>query len=408
MDKETREKIKEFKKQKRYDDIFINYGTKAYIKNTPTKYRQKELKKLKKEGRYLDIYNKYGEKEYNKVLVKARTQEIKEAKGSFQAFTWEATQNIKIFLKKLGINVAIGASTLMLTMPVVVQSTINKNAIKYEKEIENYDENISKYAEEVKSLKLNHLQTIMKVMDDMWKNIAGYANPEKDISGFLELDLATEDGYGVCRNMASDVAKKLNKIDERYNARTINVKMEHGDYQIANIERKVIETNETVEQENEQQGSNILENLAGNHMVTLVDIPDRDITLVADPTNPGLGIYENGEIKMFNTDEKWEGKEISTMLLNGYEGLEMGGTYVNSFHLKSKYSEAKKEFGLEKQNEALNYVRSLEKQNSEKSKEEKFRESLAVASNQSENIRRDEQNQDGQINAQEKETVNEL
>ena len=407
MDKETREKIKEFKKQKRYDDIFINYGTKAYIKNTPTKYRQKELKKLKKEGRYLDIYNKYGEKEYNKVLVKARTQEIKEAKGSFQAFTWEATQNIKIFLKKLGINVAIGASTLMLTMPVVVQSTINKNAIKYEKEIENYDENISKYAEEVKSLKLNHLQTIMKVMDDMWKNIAGYANPEKDISGFLELDLATEDGYGVCRNMASDVAKKLNKIDERYNARTINVKMEHGDYQIANIERKVIETNETVEQENEQQGSNILENLAGNHMVTLVDIPDRDITLVADPTNPGLGIYENGEIKMFNTDEKWEGKEISTMLLNGYEGLEMGGTYVNSFHLKSKYSEAKKEFGLEKQNEALNYVRSLEKQNSEKSKEEKFRESLAVASNQSENIRRDEQNQDGQINAQEKETVNE-
>ena len=142
MDKETREKIKEFKKQKRYDDIFINYGTKAYIKNTPTKYRQKELKKLKKEGRYLDIYNKYGEKEYNKVLVKARTQEIKEAKGSFQAFTWEATQNIKIFLKKLGINVAIGASTLMLTMPVVVQSTINKNAIKYEKEIENYDENI--------------------------------------------------------------------------------------------------------------------------------------------------------------------------------------------------------------------------------------------------------------------------
>lgn len=408
MDKETREKIKEFKKQKRYDDIFINYGTKAYIKNTPTKYRQKELKKLKKEGRYLDIYNKYGEKEYNKVLVKVRTQEIKEAKGSFQAFTWEATQNIKIFLKKLGINVAIGASTLMLTMPVVVQSTINKNAIKYEKEIENYDENISKYAEEVKSLKLNHLQTIMKVMDDMWKNIAGYANPEKDISGFLELDLATEDGYGVCRNMASDVAKKLNKIDERYNARTINVKMEHGDYQIANIERKVIETNETVEQENEQQGSNILENLAGNHMVTLVDIPDRDITLVADPTNPGLGIYENGEIKMFNTDEKWEGKEISTMLLNGYEGLEMGGTYVNSFHLKSKYSEAKKEFGLEKQNEALNYVRSLEKQNSEKSKEEKFRESLAVASNQSENIRRDEQNQDGQINAQEKETVNEL
>ena len=142
-------------------------------------------------------------------------------------------------------------------------------------------------------------------------------------------------------------------------------------------------------------------------MVTLIDIPDRDITLVADPTNPGLGIYENGEIEMFNTDERWEGKEMSTALLNGYEGLEIIGTYVDSFNLKSKYSEAKKEFGLEKQNEALNYVRSLEKQNNEKSKEEKFRESLAVASNQNENIRRDEQKQDREINVQAKENVNE-
>ncbi len=407
MDKETREKIKELKKQKRYDDIFINYGTNAYINNTPNKYRKQELKKLKKEGKYLDIYNKYGENEYNKVLVKARTQEIKEAKGSFKAFTWEATQNVKMFMKKLGFDVAIGASTIMLTMPVVTQSTINENAVKYEKEIEAYDENISKYAEEVKALKLNHLQTIMKVIDDMWKNIEGYANPEKDILGFLELDLATKDGYGVCRNMASDVAKKLNKIDERYNARTINVKMEHGDYQIANIERNVIETNETVEQENEQQGNNILKNLVGNHMVTLVDIPDRDITLVADPTNPGLGIYENGEIEMFNTDERWEGKEMSTALLNGYEGLEIIGTYVDSFNLKSKYSEAEKEFGLEKQNEALSYVRSLEKQKVEKSKEEKFRESLAVASNQNESIGIVNQDQNREINTQKKDNANE-
>lgn len=403
MNKETREKIKELKKQKKYDDIFINYGTKAYRKNTPANYRKQELKKLKKEGKYLDIYNKYGQEEYNKVLVKARTQEIKEAKGSFRAFTWKIMQNIKIFMKKLGFNVAIGASSLMLTISASEQSVISENAIKYEKEIENYDENISKYAEEVKALKLNDLQIIMKVMDDMWKNIAGYANPEKNILGFLELDLATEDGYGVCKNMASDVAKKLNKIDERYNARIMNVKRVPGDYQIANIERKVIETNETVEQENEQQESEILDNLGGNHVVTLVDIPGRDITLVADPTNPGLGIYENGEIKMFNTDEKWEGKEVSTMLLYGLEGMKMIGTYVDSFDLKSKYSDAKKEFGVEKQNEALNYVRNLEKTKTEKSKQEKYRESLAVRSKQDESTKRDQQNQSREINAQEQE-----
>ena len=142
-------------------------------------------------------------------------------------------------------------------------------------------------------------------------------------------------------------------------------------------------------------------------MVTLVDIPDRDITLVADPTNPGLGIYENGEIEMFNTDERWEGKEMSTALLNGYEGLEIIGTYVDSFNLKSKYSEAEKEFGLEKQNEALSYVRSLEKQKVEKSKEEKFRESLAVASNQNESIGIVNQDQNREINTQKKDNANE-
>ena len=50
--------------------------------------------------------------------------------------------------------------------------------------------------------------------------------------------------------MASDVARKLNEIDKKYNARTLNVAMgENGKYQLANIQRTVLEENPTVVEE---------------------------------------------------------------------------------------------------------------------------------------------------------------
>ena len=42
------------------------------------------------------------------------------------------------------------------------------------------------------------------------------------------------------------------------------------------------------------------EYIIGNHAVTLVDIPEDNIILVVDTTNPSIGIYKDGSIKMFN------------------------------------------------------------------------------------------------------------
>ncbi len=382
MNKETIEKIKELKKQKKYNDIFVKYGKKAYIKNTPSQYRKRELKKLKKEGKYLDIYNKYGEGEYNKLLLHARTQEIKETQGSLKAYSWNALQKMKMFMKKIGLYSAIGLTEIALGTSSIAQMSINENTVKYEKEIETYDDHISEYAEEIKAMHLNDLQTIMKVTDDMWKNIKGYATPEKDILGYLELDLATEDGYGVCRNMANDVAKKLNKIDERYNARILNVEIVEGEYHLADVERKVLETGEeTSIPEEDNPIIKALQSMTGNHMITLVDIPEKDVTLVVDPTNPSLGVYANGKIKMFNSDKEYDTKETSTMLFFGSEQAQkVGESFIKSFISGTSYEELKQEYGLKKQNEALQYVRNLEKEQEEKEKteKEKFKESLKV------------------------------
>lgn len=396
MDKETKNIIKQLKRDKNYHAIFVNFGRIAYLNNIPRSYRKKEIKKLKSEGRYEDIFSKYGEEEYNKILLHACIQEMKEVKGGERAYSWGILQRIKIFTKQVGIYTASMLLGISATLVEAGQEKIDENGVKYEKDIENYNENIAKYAEEIRKLHLSDLQIIMKVMDDMWNNTQGYGTPQKDIFGYLELDLATKNGYGVCRNMASDMAKKLNQINPKYNARTMNATIvEEGNYYLADIEFKGVEFNENLEEDDiglnqtlngnigQEKEKSILEvigeamaegvkNITGNHMVTLIDIPKEDVILVADPTNPSIGLYKNGKIKMFNSDKEYVTNEGSTMLFNGYEGIETVEDFIDSFTNDSSYEKLKKKYGLEQQNEALEYVRNL------KNKEKEYKQSLKV------------------------------
>lgn len=223
MKDEIKRKIKKLKKERNYDEIYREFGKNVYKKSVPLTYRRKDFKKLVKEGKYEDIYNKYGEKKYYKLLGSAMFKDIQTTKGTGRAVLWKIKKEFKRLLKKVSITLGLAASSVVLMMPVFNEENVKDNEIKYEKEIENYDEKIKEYAKEVNGMNLDDVHIFMKVMDDMWGSIQGYKEPEKDIQGFLELDLATEDGYGVCRNMANDVARKLNAIDKKYNARTITV-----------------------------------------------------------------------------------------------------------------------------------------------------------------------------------------
>lgn len=165
MDKISRKKIKKLKQDKKYDEIFLEFGKKAYIHYAPAKYKKEELKRLKKEKRYEDIYNKYGKDTYNTILVKAMYDEIKEAKGTIKAILWK----IQYELKKIGFTSAFSIMQLTAISSLYTEATIMDNKVKYESEIEQYNNNISKYADEVKSLNLSDIQIFMKVMDDMWR-----------------------------------------------------------------------------------------------------------------------------------------------------------------------------------------------------------------------------------------------
>lgn len=384
MDK--KEEIKRLKKEKNYEEIYRKFGSKEYVKNTPSSYRKKDLNKLVKEGKFEDIYSKYGKKVYNNLLSRAKYQEIKENKGRKSAILWR----IKRSLKLTGLYLGIASSTFTLSLPVLNASTTKENEIKYEKEIKNYDNKIKKYAEEVNELKLNDVQVFMKVIDDMWNQIKGYKNPELDLTGFMELDLASEDGYGVCRNMASDVARKLNEINPDYNARTLVVNMGHdGQYKLADVKRKILEENETVDTDSSSRAvQNKMSDILGNHMITLVDVKSDNLIVVLDHTNPGIGIYQNGKIEMLNSvkgnELNFDTRKFTTFITsNGYkDGAESVIDFADSYQ-ESKLSpkQIEEKYGLDAQNQALKEVRKIEeaKANKNLSDKESFKESLKVA-----------------------------
>lgn len=389
MDKESKEKIKLLKKQEKYNQIYLDYGAEAYQKYTPSKVKKAELKKFKKEGRYEDIYNKYGPAEHEKILVKAMYEEIKEAKGPLKAILWNIGKKLKIATAYTALIAATSATTLTGMAMSDAEKNIKNNAIEYAADIEQYNNKINKYANEINEMNLTDVQVFMKVMDDMWGSIKGYKTPELNLSGFYELDLATEEGYGVCRNMASDVAKKLNAINPEYNARVIPVGMGDTYYQIANITRTVLQENETVsehEGEETETSPDILAKIFGNHMVTLVDVKEDNLTLVLDPTNPGIGIYKDGDIIMLNpvhdatSDDKieYEAKEYTSAVIIRGEGMQGVVDTIKDYF--STYEDAnltfeqiEEKYGLEAQNTALDEVREMSK-----TEQEKFVDSLKV------------------------------
>lgn len=375
MDKIAKEKIKNLKAKKEYDEIFRQFGRKTYKRVVPSKYRKQDLKKLKKEGKYEDIFNKYGKTEYNKLLVTAMYREIKDARGFGAAAAWRTKEFMKSALQKLGLYSVVLSLSFSGAMAISSEMSTSENGEIYKDEIQAYNDKIENYANEVNRYAFSDIQIFSKVMDDMWKGIKGYAEPEKDIHGYLELDLATEEGFGVCRNMASDIAKKLNEINPKYNARVMAARMgEDGYYEIANINRTVLETNETVadnETASEEQSEETSElqaafsNLVGNHMVTLVDVPEDNLILVLDPTNPGIGVYINGKIIMLNSAKengiKYEAKEYVTAIFNrgGIDGIiDVASDYMRSFQKPNlSFEEIQVKYGLEAQNLALQEVR---------------------------------------------------
>ena len=332
---------------KLYDEIYEKYGQEAYCRYVPRKCRERDVSDLLDEKRYISVLNKHGQKMFNCYLSYITANDME----------YEGADNKKInsFLFKRRLYKVVLPSVMSMLVSVcygVQLSTdmiLKKEEIAHAHQIETYLNKIEEYGNKVSKLNLSDIQNIMIATSDMWGHIDGYGEPKIDLLSYPGLDLATEDGLGVCRNMADDVARKLNAINPKYNARVIIVYMDDGDMVMADIKRKDFdkekeqtnipatedcsykeETNATedcynVEETNimydeeqnntepsEENDSNdiIIEWLnkheedlcyyTGNHAVVMLDSIEDNIELIVDPTNPSIGMAANGGIVMFN------------------------------------------------------------------------------------------------------------
>ena len=358
-----------------YEDVYKIYGSLAYRRNIPKEYLKKEIDRLKTEGKLDQLQAKFGEKIYNKVLKDIKFQQIK-AKRGWLAAIW-ATR----FKKPIAITTVVTSASSAIIAPIYaygVDEEIKQNEIIYQSEIKEYNDNNEEYAKEIRSLKLNDLETIMIVTEDMWKSIDGYGESNINAVGFYELDLQ-ENGMGVCRNMASDVAKKLNAINPDYNARIINVKADDHGFKTADIDINILDENSTAQhavlvRKAKELGYNVAAQIMGDHVVVLMDIIDNDgegeekITLAVCPTNRGIGIYHDGRITMFNDPQEakdglveYDTKEISSWTTN--RGMSETGEiiedYANSFKsLKHPFDYYREKYGLFAQQKSLNSGRA--------------------------------------------------
>lgn len=188
--------VKKLARKKQYDEIFYRYGPKYFRKYVSEEYKETDINKLKDEGRYKDIYAKYGQLHIEK-----------NKKGS-----------------KLKTYIAFGLYSItasVISEPVKTDIETIKNSYKYEEQIEEYEKEIEEYAKEFNLDKQSDLEIIMKCIYDLQNSIQGYGNPRLDIIGYRGLDVAGENGIGVCRNFVPNIIDKLNKINIDYNARSV-------------------------------------------------------------------------------------------------------------------------------------------------------------------------------------------
>ena len=359
---EELKEINKLKKEKNYDDIYYKYGSEVYINKTPYLYKLKDKKKLLKDGDFLTCYEKYGEEAYSKKIKKMHKIDIKNEIGvkrcSFNYLFFEkCTKGIKLIKKSiLGASIALTAAPFAYAS--LVSSVISDNEEKYSNELDEYDEEIKKYAEYINSLGLTDLEIIVKVINDMWTNIEGYKNPgDNDVLGYHRLSIYMA-GYGVCRNMADDFTARMNAINPEYEACNLNVYIDGEKVVVNNTERNIIKDNATVNNnDDENVDSNELsvsDKLVGNHLVTCIKLKKENALLIVDPTNPSIGLLKNGEIYMFSAGID----SIDIRTLGGSTlGLSNFGDYMDrvleSYHTDANYNELNKKYNIEAQNEVL-------------------------------------------------------
>ena len=393
---ETYRDILKLAKEKKYDEIYEKYGSDAYFMFAKEKHKREDINTLEKNNEFRKMYEKYGNSEkyakkaYNRHIKKlAKEGKYLEIQSIYEFDHYnkykykmyksdllEETYNFRanyLLIKKIVVSniirlAAISSSVIVLAGALLesTRSSFYQNIVAENQEtLDIYNKKIANYADEINALNLdNDLDVVMKVMNDMWSD-ASYGLPENDYSQLFRLAFTGENGVGVCRHLADDFAARLNAINPDYQAELMSVYI-YDAYARNNIERHIIESNETVvsDNSNENNENDVVEekdDILANHAVCIFKPLGKDYYLVVDPTNPAIGVINNGKIYMFTSkdDECLKYKFISQLAITNSDPFKIEAKFIKSniFSLSDEELEQlEQEWGIAAQNESLERI----------------------------------------------------
>lgn len=347
--------INKLMEQKRYGEIYSKYGEirtifiKNFIKNITI-----DIDKMIDEGRFEDIYRKYGLSIYenpSRVIKYLKKDIINETNGMYKFKLYKSKYKLSTNLKSFfEANLSFTLSLLIFGSGLAINCTeeYNNALITYNEEINEYNQKIVEYADYINSLGLTDLQIIMKVMNDIWDNMKGYGEPELDVRFFERLDLLDSNGTGVCRNIADDFTAKINAINSEYNARNIIVYVDPKQFN--------------------DESTSLISHISGNHVVTILTPINCDYNIIVDSTNFYLGVVSNGNIQMFipgkesSFSYKIVGEFRETYPVYDDTFFDVNNTFLSSifnYMSEEKLNSIINEYGVDAQNEALDYIERL-------------------------------------------------
>lgn len=232
---------------------------------------------------------------------------------------------------------------------------VKENSIRYEQEIEDYNQYVQDYADYINSLNLSDTEIIMKLMHDIWNEV-GYAESDNLIQGYYRLSFQ-EEGKGVCTSFADDFTAKMNAINPEYDAKNIIVYADDAVVQIVDIERTVLEKIEEDEETKKNQEK------YGNHMVSVIEIPNDNLYLIVDVTKLLIGVLKDGKIKILNTkDEDFMEYKVNVSRIYSLESNSvLKEEYRDTFNEPTiSFEELEEKYGFEAQKEALESVEKID------------------------------------------------
>ncbi len=313
----------------------------------------KIISQLLKSKNYDEIYKRYGKFMYKLFEISRISQEVKYEGGT--KFD-DLKQIIDVHLKEIFYFCVIYLTYLFLAMPNDVQKDIKATARNENIDrISEYEIYVDDYLESIDFTGLSDLEIFMKLMQYEHQEML-YGTPEQEITGYYRVQML--DGKGVCRNIADDLAYRLNLINPEYNAKMICVNSSYGNW-VKNDDKMQIApdynfNNEEIDNDNKGL-EEIKKRLFPNHAVTMINIPGEDYALILDPTNSGIGVISNGKIDMFNSDnENYYVTELANALLMGYDirfSTELNE--LKSYFTNHSLEELNELYGLDAQNEAI-------------------------------------------------------